>query len=63
MSRKKIIGAAVLSGLAAITAFHIIHWFFYCRYKEVPGRSHCAVCGHRRICQKYHRRHPLNASE
>jgi len=52
-----IIGIAVLACLAGITVFHVIHYLLYCRYKKVPGKSHCAVCGHRRICQKYHQKH------
>jgi hypothetical protein len=51
-----IIGIAVLILFAAVAVFHAIHHFLYCRYREVPGRSHCAVCGHRRICEKYHHR-------
>lgn|GEM_PF-1303226 len=50
----KIIGIVVLIVLASVTIFHFIHHFLYCRYREVPGKSHCAVCGHRSVCQKYH---------
>ena len=53
----KRIGIAVLTGLAAVAAFHFAHHFLYCRYRQTPGKSRCAVCGHRRICRKYrHRR-------
>jgi hypothetical protein len=55
MRTAKVIGIAVLLGLAAITAFHIVHHLLYCRYKGIPGKSHCAVCGHRRVCQRCHR--------
>jgi hypothetical protein len=57
MNIGKIIGIAVLACLAGITVFHFVHHFLYCRYRGVPGKSHCAVCSHRRICQKYHHRH------
>jgi len=53
----KIFGITVLVILAAVTLFHIAHYFLYCRYREVPGKNHCAVCGHRRVCGKYHHRH------
>jgi len=56
MSMSKIMAVIVLISLAAITIFHIIHYFLFCRYASVPGKSHCAVCGHHRVCQKYHHR-------
>jgi hypothetical protein len=26
----------------------------YCRYKRNPEKSHCAVCGHRKVCSRLH---------
>lgn len=54
MNAGKIIVTAVLICIVAITVFHFIHYFLYCRYKGIPDKSHCAVCGHNRICRKYH---------
>lgn len=42
--------------IAALAAFHLVYHFIYCRYKDVVGKSHCAKCGHAKICQKYHDR-------
>ncbi len=59
MSRAKwlllIIGLAV----GGLFIFHIVHHLLYCRYRTVPGKSHCAECGHREICQKTHHRNVL----
>lgn len=55
MEKRKTIGIIILCGFAAITVFHILHHVLFCRYKGVPGKSHCGVCGHRRVCQKYHK--------
>lgn len=63
MKPGKIIGIAALLSLAALTLFHLVHHILYCRYRETPGKSHCAVCGHRRICRKYHHRHCGSAEE
>ena len=49
-------GILGLGALAALTVFHLLHHLLYCRYRNVPGKSHCAVCGHRRICRKVHHR-------
>jgi len=57
MKTGKIIAAAALTGLAAITGFHIAHHLLFCRYRATPWKSRCAVCGHRRVCRKYHHRH------
>lgn len=56
MKTGKIMGIAALACLAGLTAFHLAHHFLCCRYRGVPGKSRCAACGHRRICQKYHHR-------
>ena len=56
MNQKQMILAAVAAGIGGVAVFHAVHYMLYCRYKKVPGRSHCSVCGHRRICQKYHSR-------
>ncbi|MCF0106720.1 MAG: hypothetical protein HUJ53_08165 [Holdemanella sp.] len=42
--------------LAGITAYHLVHHEMYCKYQKVPGKSHCAKCSHRPICQKYHKK-------
>jgi len=56
MHAGKTIGLILLIAVAGITGFHIAHHFLYCRYRAVPGKSHCAVCGHRKICRKLHHR-------
>ena len=50
----RIIVIAVILIVVGTTAFHLIHHIVYCQYRKVPGKSHCAQCGHRKICQKYH---------
>ena len=56
MHAGKTIGLILVIAAAGITGFHIAHHFLYCRYRAVPGKSHCAVCGHRKICRKLHHR-------
>ena len=56
MHAGKTIGLILLIAAAGITGFHIAHHFLYCRYRAVPGKSHCAVCGHKKICRKLHYR-------
>lgn len=56
MHAGKTIGLILLIAAAGITGFHIAHHFLYCRYRAVPGKSHCAVCGHKKICRKLHHR-------
>ena len=56
MNTAEKIGILGLCALAALTVFHLLHHLLYCRYRNVPGKSHCAVCGHRRICRKVHHR-------
>lgn len=50
----KVIGIAAIAGIAGITVFHLCHYELYCQYKKDPSKSHCTVCGHRKVCQKYH---------
>lgn len=54
MEKWKLAGLILAGALAALTVFHAVHYALFCRYKGVPGKSHCSVCGHRRICQKRH---------
>ena len=56
MHAGKTIGLILLIAAAGITGFHIAHHFLYCRSRAVPGKSHCAVCGHRKLCRKLHHR-------
>jgi hypothetical protein len=56
MKKTEIIALTAAGAFAAVTVFHIIHYTLYCRYKGVPEKSHCSVCGHRQICQKYHQK-------
>ncbi len=54
MHAGKMIGAAVICLILGILVFHIVHYVLYCRYRAVPGKSHCSACGHRNVCNKYH---------
>lgn len=57
MDRWKAAGILVLCGFLGLWAFHLAHYLLFCRYKAVSGKSHCAVCGHRRVCRKFHSGH------
>lgn len=56
MNKAELAALLVLGALGALTVFHLVHYALFCRFKAVPGKSHCAVCGHRRACRKYHSR-------
>lgn len=56
MKKGAIAGIIILAGLAALAIFHLFHALLFCRYRAVPEKSHCRVCGHRRACRKFHRR-------
>ena len=50
---------AVLLAVIAVVGlaiFHAVHYLVYCRYKSDPEKSHCAGCGHRKICERHHRK-------
>ena len=64
MEKLKVIGIIILGGAAALTLFHVFHYLLFCRYKGVPGKSHCDACGHRKVCRKIAtRRKASNAEE
>ena len=44
----------VLILVAGIAVFHLVHYLVYCRYRDVPEKSHCAACGHQNVCKKRH---------
>jgi len=47
----------VIAGvIAALAIFHVGHYELYCKYRGEPDKSHCKVCGHRRTCQKLHKK-------
>lgn len=49
--------AAVLIAMSVIVGllvFHVVHYLVYCRYRSVPGKNHCSVCGHRKACRRFH---------
>jgi len=48
--------AVILAVIAVVglAIFHVVHYLVYCRYKSNPEKSHCAVCGHRKICERHH---------
>ena len=52
----KIIGGGLLAGVLGLTVYHVIHHELFCKYRLVPGKRHCKDCGHRKACQKYHRK-------
>ena len=54
MKKSEFIGLTIVCGISAVAVFHMCHYMLYCRYKGDPEKSHCAVCGHHKICQKYH---------
>lgn len=62
MSKGRLIGRILLSVSLGIAVFHVVHHHLYCRFRGVKGKSHCAVCGHREICRKYHKK-PFFSSE
>jgi len=59
MDKKKLIGASAAGLISALAIFHVFHYVFFCRYRGVAGKSHCGVCKHRRVCQKFHTRKPV----
>lgn len=50
---KKIFGALGIV-VIVIFVFHVVHYFMCCRYKDVPGKSHCGKCMHKKMCDRCH---------
>ena len=56
--RNVLLGVGILA--ISLIIFHILHYSLYCRNRCVPEKSHCSVCGHRKICRKLHHRSGSN---
>jgi len=55
MKRNQLPGIIILGVLVTLAVFHIFHYAIFCRYKEVPEKSHCSKCRHRGACRKFHK--------
>ncbi|MBQ0018224.1 MAG: hypothetical protein KBS63_03295 [Clostridiales bacterium] len=53
-NKSKAVGLSLFGTVFGIFVYHVIHYRLFCRFRKVPGKSHCAKCGHREICKKYH---------